>query len=203
MPQRVRAYVDGFNLYFGMKTRGWKDCYWLDVWALNEALLLPHQELQGVGYFTARISGSGAKRARQRALLAAYEAGRCELHYGEYKTDPKPCPDCKGMVSMPTEKMTDVKIAVELMTDAVRDRFDTALVISGDSDLCPAISRVRELYPRKRVISVFPPDRVSTELKKVASGHLYLGRPKLLQCQMPPTVVCPGGISVQRPPTWA
>ncbi len=28
---QVGAYIDGFNLYFGMKNRRWKRYYWLNV----------------------------------------------------------------------------------------------------------------------------------------------------------------------------
>ena len=51
---RVIAYIDGFNLYFGLKADHGRKYLWLDLQALVESLLLPDQELQGVRYFTAR-----------------------------------------------------------------------------------------------------------------------------------------------------
>ena len=57
--------------------------------------------------------------------------------------------------------MTDVNIAVELLGDAQDDVFDTAMVVSGDSDLYGPIEAVRRRYPHKRVVVAFPPDRVS------------------------------------------
>ena len=30
-PRRLIAYIDGFNLYFGLKEKGWKRYYWLDM----------------------------------------------------------------------------------------------------------------------------------------------------------------------------
>jgi hypothetical protein len=39
------------------------------------------------------------------------------------------------------EKMTDVNIAVELLTDAFQDSFDVALLISADGDLWSDQSR--------------------------------------------------------------
>ncbi len=41
--QRVTAYVDGFNLYFGLKDSSFKRYYWLDVSALAQSLLKPGQ----------------------------------------------------------------------------------------------------------------------------------------------------------------
>jgi hypothetical protein len=40
--QRVIAYIDGFNLYFGLRESGLRRCYWLNLPALAESLLRPH-----------------------------------------------------------------------------------------------------------------------------------------------------------------
>ena len=29
--QRVAVYIDGFNLYYGLKSKGWSRYYWLDL----------------------------------------------------------------------------------------------------------------------------------------------------------------------------
>ena len=57
---RVTVYVDGFNLYFGLRSKGWRKHYWLDLVALAAALLKPGQTLQGVHYFTSRIRANGS-----------------------------------------------------------------------------------------------------------------------------------------------
>ena len=44
--------------------------------------------------------------------------------------------------------MTDVNIAVELLHDAHTDLFDTAILVSGDSDLTSAITALRERYEK-------------------------------------------------------
>ena len=63
---RVMVYVDGFNLYYGLRTKGWRRLYWLDMQALSENLLRRGQRLAGVRYFTARITGKEqAKRRRE------------------------------------------------------------------------------------------------------------------------------------------
>jgi hypothetical protein len=55
--RRVIAYVDGFNLYFGLRSRGWRRYYWLNLQEMVHRLLLPAQDLVLVRYFTARIRG--------------------------------------------------------------------------------------------------------------------------------------------------
>lgn len=57
-PERVICYVDGFNLYFGLRDSRLRRYYWLNVRRLAENLLRPHQSLVETKYFTARISGA-------------------------------------------------------------------------------------------------------------------------------------------------
>lgn len=43
------------------------------------------------------------------------------------------------------EKGVDVKLAVDILDMAYQDRYDTAIIISSDTDLIPAIIRAKEL----------------------------------------------------------
>ena len=36
--ERIIAYIDGFNLYFGLRAKGWKRYYWLNLRAMCENL---------------------------------------------------------------------------------------------------------------------------------------------------------------------
>lgn len=47
------------------------------------------------------------------------------------------------------EKGTDVKISVDLIVGAVDDLYDTAILVSSDTDLIPAINYVK--YKKKKV----------------------------------------------------
>ena len=53
--QRMIAYIDGFNLYYGLRAAGWRRYYWLDLRRLAENLLRPGQTLAAVRYFSARV----------------------------------------------------------------------------------------------------------------------------------------------------
>lgn len=63
--ERVIAYIDGFNFYFGLKSKGWQRYYWLNLQELARSLLLPSQRLASTKYFTARISAPPDKQRRQ------------------------------------------------------------------------------------------------------------------------------------------
>ena len=98
--------------------------------------------------------------------------------------------------------MTDVNIAAQLLSDAYDDKFDTALVISGDSDLTTPIKMVLERFPQKRVIVAFPPGRRSDQLRKTATACFTIGEAKLRQNRLPNTITTASGHQLHRPAEW-
>ncbi len=203
---RVIVYVDGFNLYFGLRSKGWRKYYWLDLHALATALLKPGQTLQCVHYFTSRIRANGRNvpdMQRQTAYLEALGTlPTLQTHFGHYLEKPKQCRHCGAQWMDYEEKMTDVNIAVQLLADAFDDRFDTALLISGDSDLTTPVNKLRAKFPAKRLIVVFPPGRQSFELKKAANATFIIGEANLRQSQLPAQVKRADGFVLQRPAHW-
>lgn len=203
-PARLITYIDGFNLYFGLREAGFRRYYWLDVEKLSSSLARPDQEMKHTKYFTSRVSASATdpgKDRRQAAYLEALETlPNTSLFYGHYLNKTARCRQCGSQWNTHEEKMTDVNIAVELLSDAHDDRFDVALIISADSDLVGPIERVRQRYPDKRVIVAFPPNRTSDRLKSAASGWFRIGEAKLRQSQLPNSILKPTGFTIQRPP---
>ena len=98
--------------------------------------------------------------------------------------------------------MTDVNIAVELLGDAQDNVFDTAIIVSADSDLAGPVQGVRKRYPNKRVIVAFPPERASEKLRQVATGYFTIGRNVFRDSQLPNQVTKSDGYVLTRPPSW-
>lgn len=101
------------------------------------------------------------------------------------------------------EKETDVSIAAALVEDAARGAYDTALLISGDSDLCPAVRAAKRLGGGQKIVAVFPPRRVSDPLRSAADTVYWLGRDKLRRSQLPNKITTPRGTVLERPAYWA
>lgn len=204
---RVIAYIDGFNLYFGLKEKGWNRFYWLNLQGLAESLLLSDQKLVLTKYFTTRVSGTVKdpdKPRRQNTFIEALQTlPDFEIFYGQYLELPVNCFRCGNTWQTHEEKMTDVNIATELILDAIDDRFDTALLITADSDLTRPIEKVRERFPEKRVVLAFPPARSSKRLKKAATSYLTVGRGTVAACQFPDEVVKKDGFVLHRPKEWS
>lgn len=199
---RVIAYIDGFNLYFGLRSKGWKYFYWLNLQAVVQNMLKPEQTLEATKYFTAKITFPLDKQRRQNTFLEALGTlPDFYIYYGLYLDKVITCKNCGAMWHKPEEKMTDVNIAMELLTDAFQDAYDTALLFSADSDLVGPIQKVKLLFPHKRVVVVFPPDRHSAALKRITT-YTFLGRNVLLRSVFPDEVVKPNGFILHRPARW-
>ena len=198
--ERVMVYIDGFNLYFGLASR-FSKLKWLNVYALSANLLKPHQTLIGVKYFTARLSGNPPKERRQNIYLKALQTTPTEIFYGQYKSGSTSCTQCHHTWTTNEEKMTDVNIAVQMLLDAVDNFFDTALVISGDSDLAPPIRSVQDKFGKK-VVVVFPPDRYNGSICQLATGYYMLGKQKIMNSQFPMTILTASGYPITKPQEW-
>jgi uncharacterized LabA/DUF88 family protein len=200
--ERVIVYIDGFNLYFGLKTRGWQRFLWLDIFKMANSLLKPDQTLVGVKYFTSRIRLPHDKASRQNAFLEALETlPGLGIFYGNYQINKRSCKNCGSISHIPNEKMTDVNIATEMLTDAFSDKCDTALLISADGDLRTPVQRIAEIAG-KRVIVIYPPGRRCFALEEVATAHMSLGRHHLINSQFPRQVKKADGYMLHRPLEW-
>ena len=204
--ERVIVYIDGFNLYYGMRSKGWQRYYWLNVQRLAQHLLKPGQSLVGTKYFTSRVSSTPRdpeKNNRQSTYIEALgTVTNMDIYYGHYLEKTVECFSCGAKWQMPEEKMTDVNIAVELMVDTFQNRWDTALLISGDSDLTAPIQNIQGFFPAKRVVVAFPPDRHSVQLQRVAHAYFTIGRRKLAASQFPDSVRKADGFKLARPTEW-
>ncbi len=201
---RTITYIDGFNLYFGLKSSKLARYYWLDLRSLSQNLLVGDSELVGVKYFTSRIAGPEEKRKRQVAYIEAIQTlERVELYFGKFSKQPYLCPLCDGRSDVPSEKMTDVNIATQMLRDAFEDRYDTAVLISADSDLSAPVRTIREMFPGKRVEIAFPPNRNSRELTILANSTVTISLTMLKESQLPEEIVKPSGYVIRRPPEWS
>jgi hypothetical protein len=201
--KRVIAYIDGFNLYFGLRAQGWKRFYWLNLRQVVLHLLKPSQTLAATKYFTSIVTSPPGKNRRQAVFLEALGTlPDFNIYYGHFLADTIACKNCGHTYTTHHEKMTDVNITTEMLSDAFADFFDVAFLLSADSDLIGPIQKVRQLFPNKRVIVVFPPARHSNALKNAAHTCLHLDRATLAKSVFPDQVTKPDGFVLRRPQEW-
>jgi uncharacterized LabA/DUF88 family protein len=206
LPMRVSAFIDGFNLYHALDGTGRHYLKWLDLRALCLAFApAPQHALGSVYYFSAYATWRANAYARHRAFIAALRARGVEPVIGLFKEKDRACRACGSHWLDHEEKETDVNIALHLLRDAQQDRYDRALLISGDSDLAPAVRMVRELFPSKDFRIIAPYGRsYSMDLVNAAGGVNHARRMKLLHVEralLPERVLAPDGTLIASRPT--
>jgi len=224
-PERAIVYIDGFNLYFGLRAgtvkhekqkRIPKKSYWLDVQKLSERIV-KHNELVAVKYFTARIKGNQTKQHRQNTFLNAIQlhCSKLQMFEGNYLlrkmfcgkcrkfSSNIVCPFCKNVNIFPEEKKSDVNIATQMLKDAYENNFDIAYLVSGDSDLVPPIQIIRTMSSPKKVGIAFPPNRGgSKELNAVADFTFQISSTILKNYLLPDVILKPDGSELRIPSKW-
>ena len=209
MRNRSIIYIDGFNLYYGsVKNTPWK---WLDM-EKYFSLLLQHDDIQIIKYFTAKIHGP--HKANQEDYIKALSTlNKVQIIFGLFKYKKIKCMvrNCTHQGSrvfdMPEEKRTDVNIAINIVKDAVDDKCDRLIVVSGDSDLVPAVKAVKLITPNKKVIVYIPANNrvrgAARELRKSSDSHKTLPYNLLSKAQFPDQLINSEGEIIQKPISWS
>lgn len=197
----LNLYVDGFNLYFGLRSLGSK-YKWLDLAELGRQLCKPDEELGAVKYFTARIKGPDKEKIkRQTIYLEALQEVGIEIIFGKYQKKRFKCPHCEKRYFDYEEKESDVNLGTILVLDSAAGGTHTMAVISADSDLILPMEKAKDVYA-KNVVAVFPPNRHSKEIKKRIGKYFSLSDTILKKCQLPSVMVKANGYKLVRPANW-
>ena len=199
------VYVDGFNLYHGLHQRFRRQYLWLDLVALSRRLR-PRDQLVKVRYFTAQVLNDPDAMSRQEMYLQALQAhngDRIEIIKGRYKAREVRCWECDATWTRYEEKETDVNIAVSLVADVATGKATSAVIISGDSDLVPAVKMAHELNPDADIVAAFPPERWSHDLKRLLPDSDWIRDWQIRRSLLPDEVKDPNtGYVIKRPEKW-
>jgi uncharacterized LabA/DUF88 family protein len=209
MANRVCFLVDGFNVYHSVGealgvVKG-ASMKWLDIQGLCSSYLASignGATLEKVFYFSAFMDWIPDKAARHQVFVDALRATGVEVQLHRFKKKEVWCKICKQLQTHHEEKETDVAIAVKLMQLLHLDACDTIVIVSGDTDLAPAVRTAKVLWPAKRIWVLFPFGRHNAELKLISHGHLKIKAKRYAAYQLPNPVKSPGGIVIWKPTTW-
>ena len=200
---RVKVFIDGFNVYHALQREARYHKYkWLDFSKLATFFIRQQDQIADVVYFTALANWDIQKANRHKILIAALRFKGVKIILGQFQKVEKHCRKCHRHYSTFEEKKTDVNIAVEILKSTVKDEFDTALIVSGDSDLVPVVEAVRGLFPTKRVGVVIPINGRATLLKQVCDFHMKMKEKHLRSALLPNEMDIGGNITLRQPLSW-
>lgn len=127
----LSVYVDGFNLYHGLKDQFGRRMLWLDLVALSNRLR-PRSSLFQVRYFTAPVLDdppAASRQGRYQHALLAHNPGLVDIVQGRYQKKLMSCRTCGAWWTH--------------LTAGVRSL--SALMINAESDWSRAASETRDV----------------------------------------------------------
>ena len=150
---RVYVFIDGSNLYHGIKEYvGNGKPIPIDMRKFAELLTGPERRLVRILFYTAPISQQENKegyRAQQKFLSTLKQTTYLDLRLGRLvkRMRTLTCSHCnkKSQLSYHNEKGVDVFIASDLLVHAFDDQYDVAILVSEDGDFVPAVQEVQRL----------------------------------------------------------
>jgi uncharacterized LabA/DUF88 family protein len=205
--------VDGFNLYHSARTASadldGQSTKWLDI----RSLLASYLPVVGAGavlekiyYFTAIASHLDAHRpgvtARHRLYLECLSATGIIPVLARFKYKTVWCRTCRRENPHYEEKETDVAISMKLVELFHKDQADTVVLVTGDTDLAPAVRTAFDLFPTRQICFAFPYRRKNGELARLVSKSFYIRKERYAAHQLADPMRLPSGRLVPKPAGW-
>jgi len=161
MTDRVMIFIDGSNLYHSLKNHFNRAD--LDTAKFTEKLLQKRQLIR-IYYYNAMVGQKQEPEVfkQQQAFFNGVNAvPYTELRLGRLVYS-------SGWPNVPpTEKGTDVQLAVDMVTHAYKDNYDVAILVAGDNDFTGAVQAVKDSGKHVE-IALFGNPGTSQQLREVA-----------------------------------
>ena len=211
---RTAFLIDGFNLYHSLLEAGrlgmGRAALWLDIRALCSDYLAHAGQAAGtraaltsIDYFSAVPTHRSRDKAQRHTLYMDCLRGTgVRVHLGRFKGKDVTCPLCKQTSRRHEEKETDVAIAVRLFELCHEDQADIIALVTGDTDLAPAVRICRRLFPEKTIFFIFPFRRSNNELAQLAPESIKMKLRSVQRHQFPDPLTLPNGRQIRKPPHW-
>lgn len=227
---RTAFFVDGYNLYYGVLHGS--PHKWLDLPALLAAILAiqdPSATLSSVNYYSAPVIARLASRGQasndaQSRYLRALQARGVAITLGSHRLakgfaprfeegHPASRMDQVAIWHL-DEKETDVNLALGMYRAASRSdslQVEQIVLVSGDSDLAPALAAIRADFPHIRLGVILPHRGNGASIVREAPGSLkqhadwlrrYISIEELEAHQLPHKVPLPRKPAIVKPDYW-
>lgn len=212
---RTSFLIDGFNLYHSVKKAsydlglGGNGTRWLDIRSLCKSLLYiigNNAQIEEIYYFSALAKHLEAKKpdvtVRHRNYISCLEDTNIIVELHRFKKSPTTCLKCNQTFNRREEKETDVALSVRLLELFHLDKCDTAAIVTGDTDIVPAVKTAQKLFPHKKVVFLLPYKRHNKELAALTGAHVDLSSLSYTKHQFSDPFIMKKGRTINKPSSW-
>lgn len=221
---RVRVYIDWFNFYHNLKTLypDRKRYQWLDYRRLIQNQLWENDIIKAVYFFTAYYSENpnSERYKRHKIFNQALMNSDINVIFGRFIQKEKTVYSKQISNIRPIEmeepvktnveeidynakeeKKTDVNLAIKIVEDAYENYFDTAYIISCDTDIVPAIELVKKKFPNKKLINVRIANSIGRDIQNACHSHIELSWKMIKDALMDETITTKDWV-IDMPKEW-
>jgi uncharacterized LabA/DUF88 family protein len=210
---RTVFFIDGFNLYHSAVDAnnylGGSSTKWLNIYSLCQSYLHLfgiNACLSNIIYFSALAThlqaSNPGKIKRHKDYIECLKSVGINVILSSFKEKPFTCYNCGNKIRSHEEKETAVAIAVKLFELLINDKLDIAVIVTGDTDLTPAVITAKSLFPSKKFIFAFPYLRKNNSLARIAPGSFSIKPKHYVINQFPDPVILPNGRKIPKPVSW-
>ena len=212
--QRVSFIIDGFNLYHSLiqaESELRKSVKWLNINALCSSYLSTigtvinnKTSLEKIYYFSALAThlNNPQKITRHKNLIRCMEDTGVIVQLGSFKRRDITCRNCNNTFAKHEEKETDVAIAVKILEVCLRDECDVVVIISGDTDIIPAVRTANQITSDKEIMFAFPFRRHNHALKTLCPNSFIISKNQYAKHQFTNPYILNDGTSISKPQSW-
>ncbi|MCR4335376.1 MAG: NYN domain-containing protein [archaeon] len=161
--EKILIFIDGSNLYHDL-IKNFNHAS-LDFVKFTESLA-GKNKLGAVYYYSAPLmqkDNPEAYKKQQKFFSSLEKMPKIEVKLGRLEKRPN---------GPPVEKGVDVRMAVDIVTHAYSNIYDTAIIVSGDSDFVPAIKAAQDFG--KKIINISFPKTKSFHLNQVCDKTIII-----------------------------
>ncbi|GBE05776.1 NYN domain protein [bacterium BMS3Abin10] len=206
--------VDGFNLYHScidaQKDAQGATTKWLDLKSLCVSFLpvsgriaVERASLEQIYFFSAPPTHRSQNKLNRHTLyMKCLRRTGIVVELGRFKSKDAFCTNCRSSTVLHEEKETDVAIATRLFEMCISNNAETIILMTGDTDLAPAIRTCKRLYPHKHIFFAFPYRRTNAELVGIAPESFSIKLKSYRRHQFPNPLILPDGSNISKPTNW-
>jgi len=213
--KRVMFLVDGFNLYHpvvdAQHDNGGQCVKWLDLRRLCSNYLhmigtrvRDQVTLREIHHFSATPTHrSKGKQDRHQLYMECLKSSGIHVYLGRFKKKIVKCSLCNEYEVRHEEKESDVAMAAKLLELCYSGVADSIVLVTGDTDLAPAVRTCQRLFPCISICFAFPYRRASEELERLSPGSFKISHKSYRGNQYTDPLEFPDGTKVTKPAEWS